>query len=247
MGGSLRFLRNAAVFQWTLLNALHDYRRRGASRMALAQRADWLHRWSGVSLARLKIAVEVEGAHPASGLIVSNHLSYLDILVFGSAMPSVFVSKSEVKNWPVFGMMANMAGTVFVDRKRKSDTRNANDGIRKALQEGERVLMFPEGTSSDGTKVLPFYPSLFEPAVENRTPVTAAHIGYELEDGNVGQDIAYWGDMTFFPHLVKLFSKRGVKAKVRFAKASRKFEDRKVAAMQMRAEVLHLHGAGEDD
>jgi 1-acyl-sn-glycerol-3-phosphate acyltransferase len=238
--GGLRALTNGAKFKWAVLEALADYRRSGGARMSLAERAEWLHRASANGLKRLGIKVSHEGPVPASGLVVSNHLSYLDILVFSSVMPCVFVSKAEVRNWPVFGMMATMAGTVYIDRKRKSDTMNANDGIRQALQQGLRVVVFPEGTSSDGTGVLPFYPSLFEPAVENRMPVTAAYLRYAMEEGDVGRDIAYWGEMTFFSHLLRLLGKKGIRAEIRFAEEPRKFEERKMAAVGMREEVRRL-------
>jgi 1-acyl-sn-glycerol-3-phosphate acyltransferase len=155
-------------------------------------------------------------------------------------MPCIFVSKSEVRSWPLFGMITTMAGTVYVDRKRKSHTRVANEGIRSALEQGLRVVIFPEGTSSDGREVLPFYPSLLEPAIEAGVPITAAHLSYEVEKGSVGQDIAYWGTMTFFPHLLKLLSVEGISSEVRFADHSRTFDDRKAAAVQMRVEVLKL-------
>jgi 1-acyl-sn-glycerol-3-phosphate acyltransferase len=173
-------------------------------------------------------------------LIVSNHLSYLDILCFSTVMPSIFVSKSEVRGWPVFGALTTMAGTVYIDRKLRSDTHNANEGIRQALQQGLRVVIFPEGTSSDGSGVLPFYPSLFEPAVEGAMPITAAHISYSLPAGDVGRDVAYWGDLTFFPHLLNLLSKRGLSATVTFGDAARRFDDRKKAAAEMREEVVGL-------
>jgi 1-acyl-sn-glycerol-3-phosphate acyltransferase len=220
-----------------------DFRRReraAQSNLSSVARADWLHSWCVTALRRLGIALRVDGPLPQPGLIVSNHLSYLDILCFSAVTPSVFVSKSEVRDWPVFGALTTMAGTVYIDRKRRGDTRNANDGIRQALQQGLRVVIFPEGTSSDGSSVLPFYPSLFEPAVEGGVPVTAAHIGYSLEGGNVGLDIAYWGDMTFFPHLLKLLSKRDLSATVTFAAQPRAFDDRKVAAAEMRKEVVSL-------
>jgi 1-acyl-sn-glycerol-3-phosphate acyltransferase len=240
MANSLRFFRQSATLTWTVLQALADYRRRGSSRLTLNDRAEWLHHWCAICLRRLDITINVKGSPPPSGLLVSNHLSYLDILVFSAVVPCVFVSKSEVKNWPVFGTMATLSGTVYIDRTRKSDTRNANDGIRNALEQGLRVVIFPEGGSSDGSSILPFYPSLFEPAVENNTPITAAHIEYQLQEGSVGKDVAYWGDMTFFPHLVRLLSRRGLRAGVQFAESSRTFEDRKMAALQMRAEVLQL-------
>lgn len=234
----LRFLRNALVLSWTVVESLIDYRRQ--SREELGARVEWMHKWCSTALRRLRISVHVIGETPVDGLIVSNHLSYLDIFAFGTAMRCVFVSKAEVRNWPVFGSLTTMAGTVYVDRKRRSDTRNANEGIRRALDQGLRVLIFPEGTSSDGSQVLPFYPSLFEPAVEAAAPVTAAHISYTLQDGDVGRDIAYWGEMTFFPHLLKLLSKKGVSATVTFGEQSRKLVDRKIAAAAMREEVVKL-------
>jgi 1-acyl-sn-glycerol-3-phosphate acyltransferase len=240
MGYLLRALSHGAKFKWALLQSLQDYQRSGGSRQGLAERAEWLHRSSARGLGRLGVEVTCNGSLPASGLIVSNHLSYLDILVFSSVMPCVFVSKAEVRKWPVFGMMASMAGTVYIDRKRKSDTVNANEGIRQALQQGLRVVVFPEGTSSDGSGVRPFYPSLFEPAVENRSPVTAAYLRYEMEEGSVGTDIAYWGEMTFFPHLLRLLGKKGIRAKIRFSPTPRSFEDRKLAALEMREEVVRL-------
>ncbi len=240
MGKAFRFLRNTLVLAWTVVQSLVDYWSNSRDKMSAAQRAQWMHRWCSTALRCLKITTTVTGPVPRNGLIVSNHLSYLDIFAFGSAMPCVFVSKAEVKSWPVFGTLTTIAGTVYIDRKKRSDTRVANDGIRAALQENLPVLVFPEGTSSDGSDVLPFYPSLFEPAVESEAPITAAHISYELAEGNIGQDIAYWGEMTFFPHLLKLLSKRNVSATVRFSAVARKFTDRKTGAAQTREEVLRL-------
>ena len=242
MRNSLRFLRNAGVLAWTVVQSLLAHRRNShAGKTGASDRATWMHRWCATALRRLRVQVQVIGTPPEAGLIVSNHLSYLDIFAFGTAMESVFVSKSEVRDWPVFGTLTTIAGTVYIDRRRRSDTRNANEGIRRAFDQGLRVVVFPEGTSSDGSEVLPFYPSLFESAVQGGVPVTAAHISYRLEDGDVGQDIAYWGDMTFFPHLLKLLSKRGLSATVRFAPRSRRFTDRKVAATEMREAVMELH------
>jgi len=244
MGNPLQLLRNSTILARTVRQAMADFRRHSRNanpHLSDADRAGWMHEWCGKAMRGLGINLQVIGPPPDAGLIVSNHLSYLDIFAYGTVMPCVFVSKSEVRDWPVFGKLTTMAGTVYVDRKRKSDTKAANEGIQRALQQGLRVVIFPEGTSSDGTCVLPFYPSLFEPAVASDAPVTAAHISYTLHDGDVGRDIAYWGDMTFFPHLLKLLSKRGLSATVKFNPQSRQFDDRKTAAVQMREEVLKLH------
>ncbi len=235
------FLRRAIAFGFTATQSLahHAVHRHET----LTERADWMHKWTATALRRLEIEYNVIGNPPEQGLVVSNHLSYLDIMIFGAVMRCVFVSKAEVKKWPLFGALASVAGTVYVDRTRRSDTRNANDGIARAFQQNLPVVIFPEGTSSGGADVLPFYPSLFEPAVENKVPLTAAYLSYEVEGGTVEDDVAYWGKMTFFPHLLRFFGLKRIRATIRFAEQSRFFEDRKVAAQQMREEVLRLKRA----
>src|SRR5579884_432213 len=151
MGNVLQLFRNAAVLTRTVTQAMGDFRRRssGAGESDSArQRAEWMREWCATAMRRLGVELQVVGKPPESGLIVSNHLSYLDIFAYGTVMPCVFVSKSEVRDWPVFGKLTTMAGTVYVDRKRRSGTRDANAGIRKALDEGLRVVVFAEGTSS---------------------------------------------------------------------------------------------------
>src|SRR6185436_7426012 len=97
-----------------------------------------------------------DGPCPRDGLLVSNHLSYLDILVLATLTPAVFVSKSEVKNWPVFGWFARMAGTIFLQRTRRADVVRISEEITTVLRGGHLVVLFPEGTSSNGRQVLPF-------------------------------------------------------------------------------------------
>jgi 1-acyl-sn-glycerol-3-phosphate acyltransferase len=172
--------------------------------------------------------------------LVSNHLSYLDILVYSSLSPCVFVSKKEVRRWPIFGPMARMAGTVFIDRSRSADARRVNTEMQNALELGAVVILFPEGTSSDGTSVLPFRPALFEGAIGAGESVTPAHLRYEVPDGTPETDVCYWGEMTFFSHLLRLLSRRGVWAAIRFAPMPRKFDDRKTAAQETREMVLEL-------
>jgi lyso-ornithine lipid O-acyltransferase len=161
---------------------------------------------------------------------VANHLSYLDILVLSAMHPCVFVSKQEVRSWPLFGLMAKMSGTVFVDRARSSAAHTANAEMSQALAQGAVVVLFPEGTSSDGSKVLPFRPALFDAATKAGANVVSAHISYAVADGSAANDICYWGTMSFFPHLLRLLSRHQIRAQVRFAGETRKFADRKLAA-----------------
>ena len=214
--------------------------RRVRARLSLEERAEWLHESCRAGLRRLNISVHARGAFPRHGLLISNHLSYLDILVYSSLSPCVFVSKKEVRSWPIFGQMACMAGTVFIDRSRSADARRVNSEMLEALSKGAVVVLFPEGTSSDGSTVLPFRPALFEAAVEAGEPVTPAHLRYDVADGSPGNDVCYWGTMTFFPHLLRLLSKKGIRAAIHFAPEATMFEDRKLAAKQMHELVLEL-------
>jgi 1-acyl-sn-glycerol-3-phosphate acyltransferase len=199
-----------------------------------------LHKWAAWVSRRLSIEVAVEGAPPPHGLIVSNHLSYLDILVFSSIVPCSFVSKHEIKGWPAIGWAARLAGTIFIDRSRRSATRSVQPEMEAAFANEGLLVLFPEATSSDGTTLLPFHSSLFQPMIDAGAPVTAACISYALEEGDPRFDVCYWGEMTLAPHALKLFRKNGVRARVRFGKHTRKFQDRKEAARELWEEINAL-------
>jgi 1-acyl-sn-glycerol-3-phosphate acyltransferase len=102
------------------------------------------------------------------------------------------------------------------------------------------VVLFPEGTSWNGRELLPFKSSLLEPIVGSPYPLSVVGIGYTLADGSVEHDVCYWGDMTFFPHLVRLMSRKQVRVRVRFAAVAERAGDRKVLARQLHAAVLQL-------
>jgi 1-acyl-sn-glycerol-3-phosphate acyltransferase len=138
-----------------------------------------------------------------------------------------------------------MAGTVFVDRARSADTHRANTEMSEALSEGAVVVLFPEGTSSDGSTVLPFRPALFEAAVKAGADISSACIRYEVDEGSVSNDVCYWGSMKFFPHLLRLLSRSKIRARVRFSTDIKTFSDRKLAAQTTRAMVVFLAGFPE--
>lgn len=206
-------------------------------------RSLWLQQASRRVLRILSVDVRTNGPIPLKGLLVSNHLSYLDILVLSSVTPAVFISKSEVKRWPIFGWFARMSGTLFVDRTRRSDVSRLNLELARALDEGGLVVLFPEGTSSDGSAVLPFKSSLLEPVTRIDHPLNISCIQYALPDGRPGEDVCYWGDMTLVPHLLNLLSKRCVNATVAFtpAAAPGPAACRKTLARHLHSEVVRLH------
>ncbi len=203
-------------------------------------RAGWLHRAAGRHLKIFGCSTTLSGPVPARGFLVSNHLSYFDILVIGAATRAVFVSKADVRRWPLFGWLASLAGTIFIERERRTHVGEVNREIEAALSDGALVVVFPEGTSSDGKMILPFRGSLLEPALRGGHEISTAWIHYELEDGDAGEEVCYWGNHMFFPHLLNLLAKRRVRATLRFGTFRRTTEDRKELAKQLHAAITEL-------
>jgi 1-acyl-sn-glycerol-3-phosphate acyltransferase len=203
-------------------------------------RAVWLSRSSRRHLKIFGCSVTVSGEIPKSGLLISNHLSYLDILAICATTPAVFVSKAEVRRWPLFGWLAALGGTIFVERERRTHVGEVNREIQAALDAGVLVVIFPEGTSSNGETILPFRTSLLEPAARGGHEIATGWIHYDLADGDAKQEVCYWGDHSFFSHLVNLLGKKSVRATIRFGKFQRTTADRKELAKQLHAAVLEL-------
>jgi 1-acyl-sn-glycerol-3-phosphate acyltransferase len=160
--------------------------------------------------------------------------------VLSSLTPALFVAKREVKTWPVFGWLSSCGGTLFIDRERRHDVARLNLEIKQVLRNRVLLVIFPEGTSSDGQTVLPFKSSLLEPAAEGSVPLSVSRLSYRLSDGDVVEEVCYWRDMTMLPHVLNLLSKRGVDATVSFTVIQRVANDRKHLARQMHAAVVSL-------
>ncbi len=224
---------------WAALNFL-VYILFPSNSRALQARARWLQAGSRRVLRIFDVEILAAGPIPKHGLLISNHLSYLDILVLSALTPAIFVAKCEVQKWPVFGRFARLGGTLFADRRRRTQVGPLTSELKAALEQAALVVLFPEGTSSDGQDVLPFKSALLQPATNTAFALGASHIHYELEDGNVAGEVCYWKDMTFAPHLLNLLSKKRIHAIVRFSEFGERSADRKELARQLRSEVLKL-------
>jgi 1-acyl-sn-glycerol-3-phosphate acyltransferase len=167
-------------------------------------------------------------------------LSYLDILVIASITPAVFVSKSEVRHWPLIGWLTALAGTLFIERERRTHVGPINREIAAAMADGALIVVFPEGTSTNSEQVLPFRSPLLEPVTSGVHPISTGYLHYELDGGDARNEVCYWGDHTFFPHAVNLLGKRRVRATMRFGTFQRTTDDRKELAVQLREAVLKL-------
>jgi len=209
------------------------------------RRAWWLHCLCRVLTRIVGLRLRSRGVVARSGLIVGNHLSYLDIVAYSALAPCVFVAKQDVRGWPVFGWFARLAGTVFVDRERRSAVAEVGSEIAEALRAGIPVVLFAEGTSSDGRQVLPFRSSLLEPATRSRELLTPAAISYDLADGSAAEEVCYWGEMTLLPHLLDLFAKRWIEGEIAFGIAATAPPDgsRKQLARDLHGVVCLLHAA----
>ncbi|MFC5863237.1 lysophospholipid acyltransferase family protein [Acidicapsa dinghuensis] len=184
----------------------------------LTVRAEWMHFCGQVVLRGMGVKSRVEGARPCgTTLIAANHLSYLDIVIAAAVMPIVFVSKDEIARWPVFGAIATRGKTIFLDRQSRASVRKAAKEMAERLSEGVPLLLFPEGTSTDGSTVLRFHSPLFEPAVAAGLPITPAAIAYEPKaPGVMERGLCWFGDETFVPHLMRVLNVKGFTAVMRF-------------------------------
>jgi 1-acyl-sn-glycerol-3-phosphate acyltransferase len=207
--------------------------------LSLEQRAVWLQSACRLVLRSLGIHYHVEGAVPTHGIVVANHLSYLDILIFSSTMPCFFVAKSEIENWPYFGRAARNGGSLFIDRYSLASADKVATQIAERLALPVPILFFPEGTSTDGSTVQRFHSWLFDPAIRAGAPVTAAAVRYVLANGSQERDLCWFGDAPFLPHLWKALGTAGFSAEVKFGEPHI-YPDRRTAARATRAEVTAM-------
>ena len=220
-----------------------------------AEGAFYVHRWARRVTRAMGLHPIVTGTPPTSGpvVLVSNHLSYLDALLYTAAMPLVMVSKSEVRRWPLIGWIAARAGTVFIQRANvaggRTQTREeVNAEMAEAMRLAPAMLFFPEGTSSDGTEVLPFRRGLFHSVLEHGVPVRAAAMHYSLTEPNPGvtleDDVCYHGKHDFLTHLFRFLGLRGFQAHLHFNEENIQGDDHyAVAEKRARSRLPPLRAA----
>lgn len=221
-----RLFRLAIHFAWGLIQA-------GAllGLYSPARRDRIISRWSARLLkiigVRLSSGTPPEFTHGA--LLVANHISWLDVFVILAVKRVHFVSKHEIRSWPVAGWLAWRAGTLFIQRARKADTARINQEMHALLQDGAWVAVFPEGTSTDGTKLLRFLPSLFQPAVAENLPVVPACLQYQTPDGEYTDAAAYIDNVSFGKSLWRILGEPEILARLTFAAPIRGTSRRELA------------------
>jgi 1-acyl-sn-glycerol-3-phosphate acyltransferase len=241
---SLRAIRRAVALGFLLLFCMfRSLLSRLVAPDTLERRAQWNHTGAQMVTNLLGIHLKMTGKPPERGLLVSNHLSYLEVLIYGAALPCYLVSKAEVSHWPFFGALARAGGTLFVDRGSLASAQAVTEQIAERLKGTVPVLFFPEGTSTDGSQLLRFHSRLFTPAVDAGIPVTAAAIRYVPDDGSPERELCWYGDEKFLTHLWKLLGGPDFSAEINFGEPHI-YTDRRKAADATYAEIQAMRSAG---
>lgn len=204
--------------------------------LTLERRAHWLQESARGILKSLNIRCEVEGEAPTCGLVVANHLSYLDIVILGAAMPCFFVAKKEIGRWPFFGKVAREGGTIFLDRKSLTSAMKVAVEIEERMELPVPVLLFPEGTSTDGARVLKFHPRLIDPATKAGAPITTAAIRYVIDSGLEERELCWYDDALFVTHMWRVLGVEGFWAQLKFGEPQI-YAHRREAADRTHAEI----------
>ena len=166
-----------------------------------------LQRWSCRLLYILNVEVVSSSINmPRSGIIVTNHISWLDVFVLNAITPMRFVAKSEVRQWPLFGWLCARAQTLFIERGRARDAARINKQLVRFLRAGESLAVFPEGTTTDGRSVGVFHASLLQPAIDAKVPIYPVAIRYQDAHGQPSNAAAYIDDVSFIASLWNIMS-----------------------------------------
>jgi 1-acyl-sn-glycerol-3-phosphate acyltransferase len=196
--------------------------------------------WARAFLAISSMTVEVIGKPPRPPfLLAANHLSYVDVAAFRAVVDAVFVAKRDTRVWPLAGRIIDDMGTVFIDRRNRRDIPRAGGAIIDRIDGGEGVIIFPEGTSTNGDDVLPFNSSLLEFAARKKLPVHFASITYRTPAGEApaSDAVCWWDDTVFIEHLWRLFALKEFTAVINFGETPLTLTDRKELAHELRERI----------
>nr|WP_315592657.1 lysophospholipid acyltransferase family protein [uncultured Cupriavidus sp.] len=209
--------------------------------------------WSRKLLAICGIEVEVQGlapgqAAPRGAMLVSNHISWLDIYVIHAWQPVRFVAKSEIRSWPVVGWLCDKTGTIFIERARKRDAHRVLHHITEVMQQGDLVCVFPEGTTTDGSKVLPFHANLMQAPVAGKLPVQPMGLSYlDAATGKPTLAPAYIDDLSLLQCLDAILKSPPITARLTLGpQLLAGSAGRRELAESAREVVMHLCAGAQD-
>ncbi len=213
----------------------------GAPEHRARWRACALRLWCRILLAIFGARVVEQGSPPEPPfLMVANHLSYMDILVLASRLDAVFVAKAEIASWPVLGPICRSMDTLFLNRARTREIPEILERIEALQRNRQGVIFFPEGSTSDGSSVVPFRPSLLAVAARSGRPVSWACLSYRTPAGcePAGRRVHWFGGAGFIGHLVRLAALPGFEARLTLGERRFRNSDRKALADELWKAVL---------
>ncbi|MER5863041.1 lysophospholipid acyltransferase family protein [Kitasatospora sp. NPDC002040] len=215
--GPLRVLRGAACLGLLLAGIAVILLVRSWARVPRLRDA-LLRGWTRSIVAALGVRLRITGQEPAPDgvLLVANHVSWLDILLFATVRPGPMLAKTEVRSWPVLGPLAGRGGTVFIDRDRLRQLPDTVGQIAAALRSGQAVAVFPEGSTWCGAAGGRFRPAAFQAAIDAAAPVQPVTIRYRLADGHPSTAPAFVGDDELLPSIGRVLAARGLVAELTF-------------------------------
>ena len=192
--------------------------------------------WGRSCAAIMGMRVVVVGQPPQPPFfLVSNHLSYVDIIAYSACLGCIFIARGDLANWPAVGLFARGVGTIFINREKLQDIPRVITEINRALDEGLGVVLFPEGVSGAGDRVLPFHPSLLDPAAKANYPVSYATIRYQTrpDEKPAYRAVNWWEDLTFAQHAKELLKLSSFEAFITFGTHAIRSDDRKALARSL--------------
>ncbi|MEK8044970.1 lysophospholipid acyltransferase family protein [Ideonella margarita] len=212
-------------------------------RMTVQQRHAMVQWWSRKLLAVVGLSLTVNGqARQAGGLLIANHVSWLDIAVLHAACPQArFVSKADVRKWPLLGWLIAGVGTLFIERERKRDAMRMVHDMAAALQRGETVAVFPEGTTGAGAQTLPFHANLLQAAIAVEAPIIPAALRYSEPGHAFAWSAQYIDDTTLVQSIWRVVSARGLAVELTILPPhGSAHADRRALAAHMQAQIQQV-------
>jgi len=192
----------------------------------------WLRWFSAI----VKLQIARDGELPEQGaLLVSNHISWLDIIVIGQYLPAYFVAKSDISNWPVIGFLARQGGTIFIRRGNKQHIKITAEKMLWLLKQNSSIIAFPEGTTTKGDEVLHFHASLFQPALLTKSVIQPVALQYQ---GTAKEHAPFVGDDDFVSHLLKMLTLDKIEVRLSFLPViNSSGKDRHSVSLETRARI----------
>ncbi len=209
--------------------------------IAPGRRLGLKRRWSRQLLSVLGIRLAADRHAPVpAGMVVANHISWLDIFVINAVAPCAFVSKDEVRAWPVIGWLSAKTDTIFLERGSRRAAHRATEHVEECLRRGQRVAIFPEGTTSDGRQLLPFHSALIQPAVDAGCVLLPVALSYLDEQGRPSMAAAYVGDTSLGQSLLAIAMASRITARPAFLPAvSAADSDRRHLSATLHRHISH--------